>query len=427
MTILGISILLIVIAVVLAAPRPWALLGVMAGVLYITQGQQVQILGFNLYAHRFIELAAFTRVLIRKEFLFSRIGSIDKILLLLFGYTTIVFFLRSSDSPTYHFGAAVDAYLCFFAFRGLLGGTESFRWFLKAFLILLVPYVALLLVESVGKQNLFTSMGGIEYGDWQRGGRPRCQGSFRHPSLLGTLGASFLPLYIGLWFVKPQRGFAMLGIGLCLIIVWTSNSGGPASMTAIGLTGWLFWRFRSQMRLVRRFAFFGIVILAILMKAPIWYLPAKVSSLSGGDGYHRSYLMEMAYKSFGNWWFAGMSIAETTDWFPYQLEASGGADMTNQFLAFGVTAGVGAMGLFMILLVHAFNKLGAALAAARSQIRIDQSEPFLWAVGVTLLAHIFNWLGITYFDQTYMIWYLLLAAISNLTSESLHSNLPKAQ
>jgi len=428
MNAIGATVLCIALVVVSAANRRWALVGIMAGVLFLTQGQQVEILGFNMYAVRFLELAAFIRVIARREFSFSELNALDKTLMLLFGYTTVVFLLRSKEGQAFQIGAAMDAFFCYFAFRGLIGGIENFRWFLKAFLLLLLPYVALLLVESFGRQNLFTSMGGIEYGDWLRGGRPRCQGSFRHPSLLGTLGASFLPLYIGLWFEKPARKFAILGIGLCLTIVWASNSGGPASMTAVGLAGWLIWRLRHRLRLVRRSALAGVIILAIVMKAPIWYLPAKVSSLSGGDGYHRSYLMERAFKSFGEWWIAGMSIKDTVDWFPYVLAATGGADMTNQFLSYGVAGGVVSMGLFIMLLVQAFKKTGTALYAVRAQYSSPhQDEYLLWGFGVMLLAHIFNWLGITYFDQTYLIWYLQIAAISNLTAECIRSNTTKPQ
>ena len=32
-----------------------------------------------------------------------------------------------------------------------------------------------------------------------------------------------------------------------------------------------------------------------------------------------------------------------------------------------------------------------------------------------LTAHIANWLGIIYFDQTYLLWFIQLAAISTLT------------
>ena len=51
------------------------------------------------------------------------------------------------------------------------------------------------------------------------------------------------------------------------------------------------------------------------------------------------------------WWFAGMPMSETVHWFPYVLLQTGAADITNNYLQFGITAGLGAMLLLILLLV----------------------------------------------------------------------------
>jgi hypothetical protein len=423
---LGVLILFVVLVVVSAASRRWALMGMMAGTLYLTQGQQFNVFGFNLYAVRFMELAGFIRVMARREFSFSKLNGIDRSLLLLYVGSTIIFLLRSSDIPkgqAYQIGTALDAILCYITFRGLVGGMEDFRWFLRNFLILLAPYALLILFESMtGRNPFFSVLGGDVYGDWMRNGRPRCLGSFRHPSLLGTLGASFIPLYIGLACTRVNRKLAFFGIGLCLLIVWASNSGGPANCAMIGVVGWLLWPARTRMKLIRRLMLAGTILLAMVMKAPIWYLPAKASGLTGGDGWHRSYLMDVSFQHFDNWWLAGMPIDQTNGWFPYDLAATGGADITNQFLSFGLTAGVAAMILFFVMLYLAFRHLGKAMAIVRSHYNgADRHEFLLWGLGAMLVAHIFNWLGITYFDQTYVIWFMQLAAITSLSEECIHS------
>ena len=416
MNLLAATILISLLLVVVIAPRRWALMGIMAAVLYLTQGQHLTLLGFNLYAVRFIELAGFVRVMARREFSFSKMVGLDKVLLLLYIYTTAVFVIRSNEGQAYQIGVAVDAFLCYFTFRGLVGGIEDFRWFLRAFLIILTPFVALVLVESLTKQNPFVALGGVtEYVRFVRDGRYRCFGSFRHPSLLGTLGASFLPLYIGFAAMRAERKLAVIGIGLCLLIVWASNSGGPASSAAVAAVGWLFWRLRKRMRLVRWWLVLGVAMLALVMKAPIWYLPARVSSMSGGDGWHRSHLMDMAFQDLGQWGLAGLPKIATGNWMPYTL-STGEADMTNQYLSFGIAAGLGSMVLFIALLVVAFKNLGKALATVRSDGgRPNETEFLLWGLGVMLFVHSVNFLGITYFDQTYAIWYLQLAAVAGLS------------
>ena len=416
MNILGTSILVILIVVVLGASRRVALLGMMAGVLYLTEGQQIEVLGLNLFAIRFLEIAGFIRVMGRREFSFKNLTKIDQALIWLYSYATIVFLLRSPDGQAYAIGATGDAILSYFTFRGLIGDLEDFQWFLRAFLVLLVPFTLMVLYESFARHDLFTSMGGVAEGNWVRNGRVRCFGSFRQPDLLGMFAASFFPLYIALALMVKERKFALAGICCCVLIVWASNSGGPASAAAMGLLGWMFWRVRTKMRKVRWTIVGILVVLILVMKAPIWYIFAHISSVTGGDGYHRSYLIDMAYQHLGKWWLDGMPIKGTSNWFPYELGNTGQADITNQYVAFGLNAGVGAIVLFILLLKRAYGTLGRALATIRSSaIGIDQAEFLFWGLGVMLAVHISNWFGITYFDQLYMVWFMQLAAISTLS------------
>jgi hypothetical protein len=187
---LGAFILVVLMSLVLGASRRAALLGMLAGVLYLSQAQRIDVLGFNLYAIRFLELAGFVRVMARHEFPFHQFNNIDRALLWLYGYTTVVFLLRSTEGVANQVGMAVDASFCYFTFRGLMQGMDDFRWFLRAFVILLAPYALLILIESVTGHNPFSLLGGITGGsNWMRHGRPRCFGSFRQPDTLGMFFA----------------------------------------------------------------------------------------------------------------------------------------------------------------------------------------------------------------------------------------------
>ena len=407
--------------VVLFCPRKWAVLGMIAGVMFLTQGQQFEVAGFNLFPQRFLELMAFARVMIRREFSFRRLNKIDSALLCLYVYSTVVYLLRSSEGQAYQIGIAVDAFLSYFAFRGLLGNMEDFRWFLSALLILLVPYTILVLVESMTKHNPFVLLGGVEGGaKWMRNGRPRCFGSFRQPDTQGMFGATFLPLYVALAFLPLERKRAFIGIGLCIAIAWAANSGGAASAAGAALACWAFWPVRTQMRKVRWAIVGAIVGLALTMKAPIWYILARIAAFTGGDGWHRSFLMDVSYRHLDLWWLAGMPIKETADWFPYSLNTTGGADITNQFVAFGLIAGIAAIVLFIVLLTRSFSGLGKALVVVRSSFQSTREAEFLlWGFGVMLTVHIINWFGITYFDQMYMVWFMQLAAISAFSEKYL--------
>lgn len=425
---LSISILICTIGIVLFAPRRWALLGMVAGVLYLTQWASVDIAGFNMFPMRFLEIAGFVRVMSRREFLCSKLNEMDRLFIVVYVFTTAVFLLRSNEGHAYQIGLFVDAALCYFTFRGLAEGIDDFRWFLHAFAILLIPYVALLFIEMRTGQNPFVHLAGGEATvNVLREGRARCHGSFRHPSLMGSLGASFLPLYIGLCFSKSNRARAITGVILCLVIVWLSNSGGPLGFAAFGVLGWSLWPWRDRMRLVRRSIVILTIALALAMKAPIWYLPARFSF--GGDAWHRSYLIEVAIQHLREWWLWGMPISKTAAWFPYELQVGAGsqADITNQFISFGLSAGLLAIVLFIWLLVRAFQSLGKALAAVRlASARTSASEYLLWGLGSMLAGHIANFIAITYFDHFYVIWFMQLAFISTLTYEYVHLPVPIA-
>lgn len=411
--------------VVYFAPRRWALLGIIASILYIPQAVGVNIGGLYIYAHRFIELTAFIRVLSRGEFRYSQLNSLDRLFLFFFTFKTLTFLIRSDEGKFYVFGALVDAYLCYFALRGLNRNFADFKWFMGAFTILLIPFTILNLIESFTENNLFSLLAASNPAadGWYRDGRLRGHGSFQHASLMGTVGASFIPIFIGIYFANINRKYAVLGIMLCLATVWASNSGGPLNCALFGVLCWFFWVIRTNMRYVRRALVALIVLLGLAMKAPIWFILARVSDISGGDGFHRSELINKAYENLDKWWLAGMPITDTADWFPYVQVATGGADMTNQILSYGIDSGLAAMLLFIAVLVRAYKKIGASLTATRASSKQPiEMEYILWGLGAMLSAHIVNWLGIIYFDQTNMIWLFHLATISAITENHIQAD-----
>jgi hypothetical protein len=405
------STLALIAGLVLVTPRRWALVAMMAGVLYLPQHQALDFLTLDLMPLRLLEVAALIRIAMRQELDLSKFNAIDGAVLLVYGYATVVFLLRSDTRQLELTGWLVDSTFCYFIFRGLIRELEDLRWFLRVFVFLLSPYVALLAVETLTRSNPFAVMGGEL--SFVRGDRIRCAGSFRHPILLGTLGAAFLPLYVGLALARSSRVPGLMGIALCLAIVWFSNSGGPLGAAAGGMIAWLCWTARTRMRIVKATVAGLFVLLAATMQAPVWYLPARISSLTGGGGWHRSYLMDIAFRELDQWWLAGMDATQTTGWFPYPLVTTGAADITNAYLDFGLKGGLLAMLLFVVLLGLAFRRIGRGLHVLHRPSFGGSGVAYLvWGLGCALVVHIMSWLGVTYFDQTYAIWFMQLAAIA---------------
>lgn len=414
MNALGASVLAVLLAMAWLAPRRWALLSMLLGVLYLTQQQSLDVGGFNLTAIRLLALGAFIRVVVRGEYKDIRWSGIDRGLVLLYVYTTAVFLIRSDRRQGETVGTAVDVMLCYFSFRALLVDIASLQWLLRALALALIPYVALLTIEMFSGTNAFQLLGALTRDDL-RDGRIRAMGSFRNPSLLGAFGACLLPLYLAQMGQRGMRLMAGTGILACVAIVLLSNSGGPVSGAAISVVGWLFWRLRHNMSLVRRSMAAAVAVIALAMNAPVWYLLERISGISGGSGWHRAHLLEMASRDLGQWWLAGMPLEQTRDWFPYVLGLTGVADITNAFVEFGLKAGIGAIALFVLLLIKAYSAIGTAMHAEPQRPMPELLA--LWALGCALAVHIATWLGITYFDQIYVVWLMQLAAIASLTQQ----------
>jgi hypothetical protein len=153
------------------------------------------------------------------------------------------------------------------------------------------------------------------------------------------------------------------------------------------------------------------------MKAPVWFLIAKISNFTGGDGWYRSQLIHQFIMHFSDWWLLGTS--ETGDWMPTgilnPITGVVSADMTNQYVAVGVNGGLLSLFVFVLILVRCFRNLGDAASALRLHSRNDQM--LLWGVGATLFAHAFALISVTYWDQMYVPWWGLLGIISSVTSD----------
>lgn len=380
----------------------------------------VVVAGFSLYPVRLLLLIALVRIIAKRQFPLSDLNKIDRVVILLYVYIITVFLIRSNEDVVYAIGTGVDALLSYFVFRALFRTIDDVKWFLYGLVALLVPYVVLLWIETTTTQNLFAAVGGVELalgGDiWFRDGRLRATGSFGHPSLLGTFGGTFLAIYIGLWFTRSNRVAALLGSVMCLAIVGASNSGGPAVCVVVAIVAWLLWPLRDSMQWVRLALVVTIIVLAMVMKAPVWYLMARISSIFGGDGSHRAELLSVSFYFFEKWWLAGMPLSQTAGWLPYNNSTTGYVDMTNTFLLFGVNAGVGAVGLLVALLYVTYSQLGIAMGEVRKQKPpIVGIEQIYWGLGSLLTIHIFTWFSITYWDQMNSVFFLHLAIISSLT------------
>ena len=142
----------------------------------------------------------------------------------------------------------------------------------------------------------------------------------------------------------------------------------------------------------------------------------------GGDGWHRSNLIDRFVKSFHDWWLLGMPIEKTINWAPTSM-SWGGVDVTNEYVSVGINGGLISLVLFIMLFWSCYQSLGKAMRKIRSYTQNDRrNEALLWGLGSALFSHMINLTAVTYFDQFWVMWFMLLSVISGVTQHYLEDD-----
>lgn len=403
---------------ILLLPRRGAVLGMMLAVCYVTQGQQFDVFGFHFTVIRVALLAGLTRVLTHGESKQLAPTAIDRSVV---AYTVALISIstvRVGNSAEFVFqlGCAFDILLSYFVFRCLITSAADVEEVLSALAWFIIPLAVLMCREATGALNIFSVFGGVpEYAE-VREGHVRCMGPFRSPITAGSFGASLALLYLALFLRGLRRQTALTGLLASLAIMITSHSSGPLLAFGGGLAALTFWRLRAEMRAVRWGIAVTLVGLHLAMKAPVWFLIAKVSDLTGGGGYHRSALIDQFIQNFRSWALLGTS--DSGKWMATQL-ADGTADITNAFVCAGVNAGVVGLFLFLSIFVKGFQLVGRARQAAAAA-EDSVAEWLVWALGGVLFAHALNLISVTYFDQVSTAWYMFLGMLATVAQENLN-------
>lgn len=397
-------------AVVLFGSRQAAIKSFLAMAALAPLGQQFILMGLHFMFIRVLIAVVALRILTRREMREFKWQTLDWLFLFWALGTLVCSLLRGPKAEM--FGKAYDALGMYFPFRLLIRDTEDVVESLRFVAVLAIVIAGSMIWEYVAQRNPFAVLGGVPAIPAMRHGRPRCQGPFNNNILAGCIGASLFPLMVGLWLKSRQyRKRAILGIIGSVIITATSISSGALLTFGAAGVGLALWCFRHYMRIFRRSVVVMILGLALVMKAPVWYIIARVSDLSGGGGWYRSFLINQFVDHFSQWWLIGTSY--TANWAnggPVLAVDPNNIDITNQYVAQGIGGGIWVLGLFLAMLVVCFKIIGRAVKADDVLERADRK--FVWAIGATLAAHCLAFMSISYFGPqivTFLFW--LFAAI----------------
>lgn len=382
-------------------------------------GQDLVIFGLHFYLFRILLLVGVLRVLVKNEARQLAVTRSDKIFIW-WVIISIVFGTLARPSIQLfvnRIGDAYNAFGCYFLMRCLLVDFEDLLTSVRTMAWLSLPVAVMMLIEKATGHNCFSVFGGVPDITIVREGHLRCQGAFRHPIMAGTFGATQFPLFVALWIYQPQyRRIAAFAIISSVIIVGTASSSGALMTLGASMCGMALWKWRAHMGLVRKGAIVVIFILSMVMNKPVWYLFDRLSGITGGTGWFRSFLIDTTIAHFNEWWLFGTTY--TAHWGPAGEVSIGDPDMmdiTNYYIAQGVSGGILKLLLFLAIIIVSFKNVGRWLKFKGAD---SDAGILVWGAGVSLFAHCFSFVSATYFDQIVVVWYWLLAVIASIPAWS---------
>lgn len=409
---IGLAAVIILGFAMLLLPRRWAVIPMLIIACFIPSAQRIVIFSLDFTLLRIMVVFAVCRILLKKEYIGFRWIALDKALVLWVVSAMVIHILREGtfSAVINRLGFAFDAFGMYFLFRCLVRNWQDITTIITGIILISLPVVFFFIIENRTGHNFFSVFGGVPEITKIREGRLRCQGAYSHPILAGCFWAAVLPLIVAFWWKSAAaKIWAILGSVASMIIVLCCASSTPVLAVLGAMAGGLMFFCRKYMRPIRWAVVGLLVALHLMMKAPVWHLISRVSAVGGSTGHHRYILINGAIKYFHEWALLGTN--STAHW------GFGAQDMTNQFILEGVRGGFSTFVLFIVVIALAFREVGRLW---RQQAYHPYRLALSWALGVSLFVHCLNFIGVSYFGQIHIIWYLLLAMIGSMAVYSEH-------
>jgi hypothetical protein len=397
--------MVVAIGLILALPRKWVIYPFLLFAFLVPLGEQFTIGGIHWYAHRIVILFGCLRFLSKgssgQKLFAGGFTSIDKVFLLWAFCRATAFMLlyREAGAVVNQVGFLWDALGGYFLMRYLIRSAGDIRRVAMVFVVIAVIMSGCMLYEHYKVENVFALLMGGKVVPNIRNGNVRCRGVFAQEIIASTFGGTLVPLFIWLWIGAKARVAAVVGLISSVIITITASSSTGISAAAVGVGALCLWPLRRHTRWLRWGLVAAIVGLAMVMKAPVWFILSRVDFVGGSTGWDRANLIDQCVRHFSSWWLVGTADNDTWGFFTW--------DLCNQFVAEAVQGGLATLVLFLILITRSFRWIGVA----RKKAHGGAQEWLLWTVGCILCAHLAGFFGISYFDQMKYWWFATLAMV----------------
>jgi hypothetical protein len=398
--------LLVTILLMLLLPRKFVVIPFLFSTFLIPRGQELYIAGMHWYVLRIVILAGYLSLAKAKFQIAGGLNGIDKAFIVWAIYRGVcpVLLLPQGGMVINQAAFWLEAFGAYFLLRHLVQNQEDIVRLAKMLAVIAVILSGFMLNERFNDVNVFGYLGGASITPQVRDGQIRAQATFGHPILAGSFGATLVPLFFWLWKGGKAKVLAAIGVLGSTLMVLTSASSTPVLAYTGGVLTLFLWPIRHAMRVVRWGIVLTLTSLAMVMKAPVWFIIAHVNVVGGSGGWDRAKLIDVFLRHLSDWWFIGTNQA-----------GSWGFDMwdfSNQFVAEGETGGLVTFVCFIAIISLGFSRLGKM----RKQVESDQQlEWFYWSLCGVMVAHILAYFGVSYYDQNRIWWWAFLAAVSAST------------
>lgn len=395
--------LLIAVVLIFTLPKRHMVIPVLFMAFLVPIGQQFYVAGVHLFILRVVILIALVRAV--QHIGRFRWNACDTVFTV--GVVTqaiaVILLYQQVESAVNQMGFIWDFLGGYFLLRLLIQDEGDIDRTIQCLAILMTCIAVAMTIEQVTRQNVFGLLGGVNPIPEIRDGKVRSQGVFQHALTAGTFGASSLPLFVLLWKKGKAKAVAVLGIFAAGVVTITTQTSTSVLTAAAALVGIAFWPLRKQMSKIRWAIAGAILGLALVMKAPVWYVIAHVDLTGSSSSYHRAVLIDQFVNHFSSWWLIG--TGSNADW------GWGMWDAQNMYVATGEAGGLIALVCFIAVIVLSFRRAGNLRRRAGG----SEDEWIPWLLGATVFAHMVAFFGVQYFDQVRIAWFAILAMISACT------------
>jgi hypothetical protein len=408
--------MLLAIVLFFVLPRKYVIVPTLVSLFLIPTGQQFYVAGIHLFIERILILAAFVRAMVskvpeQKSTYAGGWNSIDT------AFACYVVIQASATLMLYQDGGALvnqigylwDFLIGYLLLRSLIRDETDTFLVIKCFAGLMVILAAAMVVEQMKMVNVFGFLGGVARVPEVREGKIRSQAVFQHALTAGTFAATAIPLFFLLWKNGKAKVFSAVGIAAATVMTFATQTSTSLLTYAAGIGAVFLWPIRKKMKKVRIALVAVLIGLHLVMKAPVWFLIARIDLTGSSSSYHRAELIDQFINHFSSWWLIGTKDAATWGWDMW--------DAQNMYVSVGEAGGLAALVFYILVISRSYARLGNA----RKRAKDKKQEWFIWFLGAALFANVVAFFGVNYFDQSKMAWFALLAMICACTAPILNA------